>query len=449
MAASLYTQAVTTIHAALYGNQPANPVFVTETNAASMGVRAYVNSKVASVANGGSSDALLATTVLDNMGINNAALNDALVSYFAAAPADRGYVILQLSQILTAIADPAHPQHATYGAAADAWNSSQAAAYIYSSNPLNVVPAPSSELPDVPVTSGTVFTASSDDIPGSSLDDLFNAPLSQNDFAGGVSNTLSSADKLHGGAGTDTLKAELVPEFFGVTGNNQIDVQPKISAVEAITFEARDAGANLISTKGEVITVDAKYITGHNSIGSKFSDGDLIIENLTTLTRPVTETDNGAPRDTKVITITMDHTDDFNSDGDASDLTVYFDEDYLLTGQTTSGASLTVRLINAVTNEAGRNSIERFESLVFKVGTKTVTVDLTAVAANGTLTPATAYTAVVAAINAQLTADGFTTVTAALAPIENAVFSIPVAGFKTGDPAGQYFPITITNTGSE
>jgi hypothetical protein len=435
MAASLYTQAVTTIHAALYGNQPANPVFVTETNAASMGVRAYVNSKVASVANGGSSDALLATTVLDNMGINNAALNDALVSYFAAAPADRGYVILQLSQILTAIADPAHPQHATYGAAADAWNSSQAAAYIYSSNPLNVVPAPSSELPDVPVTSGTVFTASSDDIPGSSLDDLFNAPLSQNDFAGGVSNTLSSADKLHGGAGTDTLKAELVPEFYGATGNNQIDVQPRTTSVEHVEFEAREFGSNDTLTK--VISVDAKWMKDIEKIGSFYSDADLIIENLTTLTGA------DAARDTEAITITMDHTDNFNSDHDASDLTVYFDEDYLLAGRN-ENSQLEIRLVNSFELATNDTPLVAFVSVNFKVEGTLVEVPITA--AIRALKGAAAYDALVDAIKAQLVTQGLTGLTVAAQPLRDAIFTDDVGSFPQGAVAGNYTPIKISTS---
>ena len=35
-------------------------------------------------------------------------------------------------------------------------------------------------------------------------------------------------------------------------------------------------------------------------------------------------------RPTADITITMDHTDNSNSDNDASDLTVYFDDNYLI-----------------------------------------------------------------------------------------------------------------------
>ncbi len=166
---------------------------------------------------------------------------------------------------------------------------------------------------------------------GTANSDEFYAPLSQNAFAGGVSNTLSSADTLDGGGGTDHLYAELVPEFFGATGGNQVDVQPRTVRIENVEFEARDLGlsfTNMINN-GATITVDAKYMWGVERIGSTYSDGDLVIENLTTLAN-----DGSTKRNTDAITITMDHTDNFNTDGDASDLKVLFDDNYLLSGQT-------------------------------------------------------------------------------------------------------------------
>src|SRR5690606_34095317 len=153
-----------------------------------------------------------------------------------------------------------------------------------------------------------------------------------NPNVGGVSNTLSSGDIVRGGAGQDSLFAQLVPEFVGGGATATIDAQPIISSVEKIEFEVRDGdcGSNggSYSTyasygSNQNVYVDAKYITGHVRIGSKQSDGDLVIENLTTLAN------NGTTaRNTEDITITMDHTDNFNSDGDASDLFVFFDDDY-------------------------------------------------------------------------------------------------------------------------
>ena len=218
------------------------------------------------------------------------------------------------------------------------------------------------------------FTSGTDNLVGTDDDDMFEGYLQQNPFAGGVSNGLSSADRADGGAGNDKLYAELVSEFVGgVPGAENIDVQPRIQNIETLEFEARDiaqnaplgfdiqdlagnllndlgfAGlpggipivggvaseqlvANILDGWQRDIVVDAKNITGHDFLGSTFSDGDLMIENVTTLTAP-----GGAARNTSAITIGMDHTDNANSDGDASDLTVYFDEDYLISGQQAEG----------------------------------------------------------------------------------------------------------------
>ncbi len=284
----------------------------------------------------------------------------------------------------------------------------------------------------------TYGTDEGDAFTGTANKDFFDASLVQN---GGVSNSLSSADKLDGGAGTDTLQAQIVAEYVGSTSDYQIDVQPQTKDIEIVTFEARDAGGN--DTANTTVTVDAKYMTGVEKIGSLQSDGDLIIENLTTLD------DNGNKRNTSEMTITMDHTDNFNSDSDASDLTVYFDEDYLITGETTSGAALTIRLLNAVQNEAGNNPVEGFSSITFNVGDTEVVVDITSVANDASQDFTTAYAAIVELINAQLDAQGIDTVTATAPALEDAVFSIPVAGFTTGDDAGDYYPIVLTNTGSE
>ena len=56
------------------------------------------------------------------------------------------------------------------------------------------------------------------------------------------------------------------------------------------------------------IVVDAKDIQGHDRIGSWESDGDLVIENLTTIDS------NGGFRNTDALTVSMKYTDNFNSD---------------------------------------------------------------------------------------------------------------------------------------
>ncbi|MFC6640152.1 DUF4214 domain-containing protein [Sulfitobacter sp. JBTF-M27] len=187
------------------------------------------------------------------------------------------------------------------------------------------------------------LTSGTDVMTGTEDDDQFLGYIQQNPFAGGVSNSVSSADRLDGGAGDDRLYAELTYEFVGVNAIGVTDVQPRTNNIEDIDIEARDVSdfgfgmgidlAQVSSPEEWVpdIVVDAKYMVDVEEIGSHYSDGDLKIENLTTLTS------NGSARNTSEMTITMDHTDNFNTDEDASDLVVLFDNDYLLSGQESQG----------------------------------------------------------------------------------------------------------------
>ena len=105
------------------------------------------------------------------------------------------------------------------------------------------------------------------------------------------------------------------------------------------------------SSEYEVV-LDAKDMTGIERIGSHFSDGDLKVENLTTLT------DSGSARATDAMTVVMQHTENTNSDGDASDLTVLFDEDYLLSrDDEKSGAVLTIELMDLDASSLGQDPL--------------------------------------------------------------------------------------------
>ncbi|MGB3751456.1 MAG: hypothetical protein WA945_07790, partial [Arcobacteraceae bacterium] len=91
---------------------------------------------------------------------------------------------------------------------------------------------------------------------------------------------------------------------------------------------------------------------GLNSIGSLQSDGDLVIDNLTTLTD---SGDFADARNTEALTITMDHTEV------DSDLTVYFDEDYLLAGKTTSTSQANYWLLDQDATDYDTMPLENIE----------------------------------------------------------------------------------------
>jgi len=288
-----------------------------------------------------------------------------------------------------------------------------------------------------------MLTAGTDVVTGTADNDMFMAYLSQNSFSGGVSNTLSSADVIDGGDGVDTLEAVVTSEFVGAATLDAIDIQPTTTSVENVTFEARDTA---VGSNGAVY-VDAKRMTDVVEIGSSYSDADLVIENLTTLT------ESGAIRNTRDMTITMDHTEGQNSSGTGSDLTVYFDEDYLNTTTEVGGSTLLIRLVNNITNVTTGNPIFGTAGFSIEVGAEQVLVDLSEIGADETLDFTTAYDEVVAAINAAMVEAGFTTVTAAVQPLAQTVFSIPVTAggvdYGVGDSAGSYYPILVTNTGEE
>ena len=281
--------------------------------------------------------------------------------------------------------------------------------------------------PTTPVSTTFTLTASQDIVSGTDSADTFNANLAQNATLGGVSNTLASGDTINGGAGSDTLSATLVREFVGDRADDAIDTQPVTTSVETVQIEARE-GVSFDSN--EVITLDAKNMKDLTYVESLQSDGDLVVENLTTLTA------SDSSRNTDAITISMDHTDNFNSDGDAADLTVYFDEDYLLAGQT-STSSIELRIVNTLELAENSAPLTGFSTVAFSVAGTTVTTDISS---------ATTYAEVAAAINAALTAANITTVTAAVGAERDAVFTDDVGSFTQGAVAGNYNPVVVTSS---
>lgn len=288
------------------------------------------------------------------------------------------------------------------------------------------------EEPTEPTVPGEDFflTSGTDVMTGTSGDDKFYAYLQQNPMFGGISNSLSSADRLDGGAGSDYLFAEVTSEFVGAAAMGLTDIQPRTTSIEVVEFEARDfAGAG-----GQTITIDAKHMYGVEKIGSKQSDGNLVIENLTTL-----RNDGTTKRNTSEMTITMDHTDNTNSDGDASDLTVYFDDNYLIT-DSSSEFRLEMRIVNPLTLANDDQPLTGFTTVTFSVGDQEVFVDIS---------EETTYAGVASAINNELAAQGISDVEATVQPLRQSVFSDDVQGYQIGQLAGDYNPVLITSTNEE
>ena len=122
------------LYQAFYGKAPANATFVNNVAlAANSGVSALASAIGANFA--ATPAATLAKTVLTNVGIVNATLEDALTQIFTGYPVDaRGQIVLNLTNLLSGLEGDA-----TFGAAATAWNTKIAFNNTYSSVASNTV----------------------------------------------------------------------------------------------------------------------------------------------------------------------------------------------------------------------------------------------------------------------------------------------------------------------
>jgi S-layer protein len=242
------------LYVAFYGSSPSNPIY---NNLVSTINTTSASSLAAQIGTGFSatSDAVLASTILTNIGITAGTTNqvayDALLSaltqVFAAYPTSRGQVVLNLVNILTTLEG-----NATYGVAAAAWNNTTANAYTYASNTANTAPGP--------LTAGLSFVLSSgvDTANGSVGNDTINA----GDIAGVA--VWTTGDSINGGAGTDV---------FNVVSNGVITkpTAATVTGVETINL-----------TSGSTVTLDSTAFTGLTALNSTSKGGATLTSAATT-----------------------------------------------------------------------------------------------------------------------------------------------------------------------
>ncbi|MFO1326909.1 MAG: hypothetical protein U1F56_06100 [Rubrivivax sp.] len=301
--------------AAIYGLQLGNgtmTMVLDEANA-SGGVDKLINSvynrDFASVSN-----ADVAAMVVANLGITGAGVADA-VAYVkgqidAAGAANEGAAIANAAALFSGLT-----AHATYGAAATAFNNRIAAAVAY---------AQQAGTSDRAFNAGATIalTRGQDFLTGTAGNDTIIARIFDN------GNTLQSGDWVDGGAGTDRLEADM--------GSSQsFSVTPETVNVETFSVRAQsrafDSGDNNPAAEG-LVNVDAQRMAGVTRFDSTDSRADVIIEDVRT------------PLRTKDITIGMIGTDAGNVD-----YAVYFDK---LRADGTTTASLEIELMDtrAATN---------------------------------------------------------------------------------------------------
>lgn len=277
------------------------------------------------------------------------------------------------------------------------------------------------------------LTVGLDNLSGDAGNNIFNAGVVQN-ANGEQTNQLATGDAINGGAGTDTLNAKVQAASALNNGPSSV-ITPETVDVEVVNFTALAASGN----RGTV-TINAAFMNGLDKVGSIQSNVDLRIEDLNTLT------DSGVyaeRRNTKDMTIRFDHGSNDSTNG-AADLVALFDNDYLLSDSSNT-TTLELRMVNNLTLKNSNQPLTNVDALSFLVGGVEVVTNITA--EMQALTGTAAYSAVVAAIQAQLSAQGITDVTVSTLPLRTTVFSDDVGGYPQGEVAGTYSPILVTSTG--
>ena len=160
------------------------------------------------------------------------------------------------------------------------------------------------------------LTVGEDFVDGTAGDDTFVARVSTN-ILGQQVNQLGSGDVIDGGAGFDTLEATITAGSF--VGGTDMAISPETNSVENIVLRA--VASDVAVWAVDEVFVDAKYMEGVTKISSNQSNADLIIQDLTT---------KGVTGGTAAMTVGMEYTGNADTRWDEADMTVYFDQDYLV-----------------------------------------------------------------------------------------------------------------------
>lgn len=282
------------------------------------GVNGYVqalNGIFSEVSNAQLAQIFLKNTGLDTIDLEGDGNNDNLAIatlFLEANAANRVGAILDLVATL----------QKTDLAPAARFNANFDAAYAYATNPANVGNRPFDSSLELTLTVGQ------DKLVGTALDDYFKAYLQGN------SNSFNSGDVLDGGAGNDTLFADINPSSVVITGETK--------GIENVLFRVQadqgSTGDNNMTTFG---IIDAERMKDVLNWENNNSRADLIIEDVRINNNQIT----------KDITITMRETDPGHVD-----YGVYFDQNSLR-NSTENASQMNLRVLDTYSTAQGKENL--------------------------------------------------------------------------------------------
>jgi len=256
-----------------------------------------------------------------------------------------------------------------------------------------------------------LLTTDQDNLTGTDNDDAFNAYIFDN------SNTAQSGDMIDGGAGTDSLYADIGDsQDFAITLHT--------NSVENFAVRAQAAATDSSENNLHSVQIDAERMVGVTRYESNNSRDDVIIEDVRIESSEIT----------KDITIAMVKTDP----GEV-DFGVYFDQHSLRAAPAvTAGAVLNLEIMDTRSADAGLDPLLQnpFNGFTFKLDGAAFQVSSDAIDA------ATTYTDYLAAVQATLlTVEGLEDFTASISGTFQAIDTLS-GNSLTGQT------ITLTNAGS-
>ncbi|MGM0534452.1 MAG: DUF4214 domain-containing protein [Pseudomonadota bacterium] len=123
------------------------------------------------------------------------------------------------------------------------------------------------------------LTQQADNLRGTDGDDVFEAPVTQNETgSGALANTFETGDKIDGGEGQDVLRADLILPA-SATG---VAISAETNSVEEVYFRAQEsrADAGTILDPGNTSTIDAEKMVGVEQWWSNNSRHNIQIEDI-------------------------------------------------------------------------------------------------------------------------------------------------------------------------